>query len=132
MKNENERLLHIILNETWPGQWVQEHKGIEGRKFRFDCANPSQKIAIEIEGGLWIHGGHNRPLGFLSNMEKYNAATVDGWRILRYDPDTLRKTPYKIIRDVRLLCGASSTEAGQTILCFDDASTGVIQVQRRL
>jgi len=132
MKNENERMLHIILNEAWPGQWLQEHKGIEGRKFRFDCANPSQKIAIEIEGGLWINGGHNRPLGFLSNMEKYNAATVDGWRILRYDPDTLRKTPYKIIRDVRLLCGASSPEAGQTILCFDDASTGVIQVQRRL
>ena len=60
MKEENERLLSEILNKAYPGQWTGEYKGIEGRKFRFDCANPKQKIAIEIEGGIWLgrKGGH--------------------------------------------------------------------------
>jgi len=33
MKGENQRLLYKILNEAYPGQWVSEHKGIEGRNF---------------------------------------------------------------------------------------------------
>jgi hypothetical protein len=105
MKNENERLLYEILNEAYPGKWVNEFKGIECRKFRFDCANPSEKIAIEIEGGLWTLGRHNRPIGMIQDMEKYNAAIVDGWKVLRYCPETLRKTPWKLISDVRKLCG---------------------------
>jgi len=131
MKGMNERLLYEILNDAYPGQWISEHKGIEGRKFRFDCANPSLKIAIEIEGGLWMNGKHNRPLGYIQNMEKYNLAVLEGWKILRYASETLNKTPYKIIRDIRTLCGASN-ETSQTLLCFDDASTGMMQVQRKL
>jgi len=131
MKGENERLLHEILNEAYPKQWVSEHKGLEGRKFRFDCANPSQKIAIEIEGGLWVTGRHNRPLGMEHDMEKYNLAVLEGWRILRYPPDILRKSPWKVLRDVRMLCGASTTE-GQTTLCFDNVKSASIQMQVKL
>lgn len=131
----NERLLYEILNDAWPKQWICEHNGIEGRKFRFDCANPTQKIAIEIEGGIWLgsKGGHTNGIGYDRNMEKYNLATIEGWRILRYSPDTLRKRPYQIIRDIRTLCGASLNEAGQTILCFDSVKQpGIIQVQQRI
>ena len=132
MKGENEKLLYEILNEAYPGQWESEHKGINGRKFRFDCANPGLKIAIEIEGGLWMpKGAHNTGIAMCKDMEKYNLAVLEGWKILRYSPAILRKTPWKIIRDIRTLCGASTTE-GQTLLCFDDASTGKIQIQRRL
>ena len=117
LKNENERLLYEILNEAYPGQWVSEHKGIEGRKYRFDCANPDKKIAIEIEGGLWLQGRHNRPLGMIQDMDKYNAAVVEGWKVLRYSPDTIRKFPWKLIADVRKLCGC--TDEAQTTLCLD-------------
>ena len=117
LKNENERLLYEILNEAYPGQWVSEHKGIEGRKYRFDCANPDKKIAIEIEGGLWLQGRHNRPLGMIQDMDKYNAAVVEGWKVLRYSPDTIRKSPWKLIADVRKLCGC--VDINQTSLSME-------------
>ena len=130
MKGDNERLLYEILNETYPNAWVSEFQGISGRKFRFDAANPKEKVAIEIEGGLWITGRHNRPIGMNQDMEKYNLAVLEGWKVLRYSPETLKRTPWKIIKDVRMLC--RSTPAGQKLLCFDDASTGVMQMQTKL
>jgi hypothetical protein len=38
---------------------------------------------IEIEGGIWLQGRHNRATGFIADMEKYNEATLSGWRIFR-------------------------------------------------
>lgn len=131
MKGLNERLLFDILNDAYPGQWVQEHKGLQGRKFRFDCANPDKKIAIEIEGGIWLpKGAHNTGIAMSKDMEKYNLAVLEGWKVLRYSPETLNKRSWQIIKDVRILCGADP--AGQTMLCFDDASTGTMKIQRTL
>jgi len=130
--NTNERLLFELLNEVYPKKWEMEAKGINGRKFRFDCANVSEKIAIEIEGGIWLgaRGGHTNGIGYSNNMEKYNLAVLEGWKVLRYSPETLKKTPWKIIKDVRILCGGSPV--GQKLLCFDDASTGIMQMQTKL
>jgi len=134
MKGYNERLLHEILNEAWPKQWVSEFNGIPGRKFRFDCANPSQKIAIEIDGGIWMGkgGGHTSGYGMTKDMEKLNLAVLEGWKVLRYSPQTLRKQPWQIIRDIRTLCGANGKDAGQAMLCLDDAKTPALNIQMRL
>lgn len=59
------------------------------RKWRFDYAIPEYKIAIEVEGGVWTGGRHTRSQGFLGDVEKYNAAAVLGWRLLRVVPTTL-------------------------------------------
>lgn len=56
------------------------------RKWRFDYAWPEQKIALEIEGGIWTGGRHTRASGFLKDVEKYNEAAILGWRILRCQP----------------------------------------------
>lgn len=56
------------------------------RRWRFDFAWPIEKIAIEIDGGLFINGAHNRGAALLEQYEKGNAATVAGWRVLRYGP----------------------------------------------
>lgn len=68
---------------------VKEHKFHPTRKWRFDYAIPSHKIAVEVEGGVWTGGRHTSPKGFLGDMEKYNTATVMGWRVLRTVPDEL-------------------------------------------
>lgn len=60
------------------------------RKWRFDYAFPSAKIALEVEGGVYTGGRHIRPKGFLGDVDKYNAAAVMGWRVLRVVPDRLR------------------------------------------
>lgn len=66
--------------------WKEEYKFHETRKWRMDWALPNHKIAIEIEGGVWVGGRHTSGAGFVKDMEKYNSATVLGWRILRYTP----------------------------------------------
>lgn len=64
---------------------VAEHEFHPERRWRFDIAWPDApiKVAIEIEGGTWAHGRHNRPAGYEADCEKYNAAVALGWRILR-------------------------------------------------
>lgn len=106
MKGENERLLLTILNEAYPGQWESEYQGIMGRKYRFDCACPKARVAVEIEGGIWTNGRHVTGVGCTGDMEKYNLALLEGWKVLRYTPQQLRKTPWKLLRDVSVLMGA--------------------------
>ena len=60
---------------------VREHRFHETRKWRFDFAYPSQKLAIEVEGGVWSGGRHTRGSGFTNDCEKYNAALMNGWRV---------------------------------------------------
>jgi very-short-patch-repair endonuclease len=60
------------------------------RRWRFDYAWPGHKVALEIEGGVWTGGRHTSGAGFCKDMEKYNAAAVAGWRVLRCQPKELR------------------------------------------
>src|SRR5260363_285461 len=54
------------------------------RRWQFVFAWPNWKIAGECEGGMWTQGRHTRALGFEADCSKYNAATVQGWRVLRF------------------------------------------------
>lgn len=95
---------------------VKELKFCPDRRWRFDYAIPAYKIALEVEGGTYKRreyiaadgmivtttgGRHNSSRGFLGDMEKYNTATVLGWRILRTIPDKLLSgETLDMIRDV--------------------------------
>ena len=68
---------------------LKEFKFHPTRKWRFDYAIPQYKIALEVEGGVYSGGRHVRPNGFLGDMEKYNTATLMGWRVFRTVPDAL-------------------------------------------
>jgi very-short-patch-repair endonuclease len=64
---------------------VRELKFCDDRRWRFDFAYPDRKLAVEIEGGTGrVRGRHVRPAGFRSDCEKYNAAAMLGWRVLRF------------------------------------------------
>lgn len=73
-------MLHAATNY----EWVAEYKFHDVRRWRFDYALPNKKIAIEIDGGLWVSGRHNRASGYIKDMEKFNSASILGWRILKY------------------------------------------------
>lgn len=68
---------------------VAEHRFHDTRKWRFDYAVPSLRIALEVEGGVWTGGRHTSAMGFLGDMEKYNEAALNGWVVLRCTPKTL-------------------------------------------
>ena len=62
---------------------VREHVFAKPRRWRFDFAWPSFKLAVEVEGAIFVGGRHNRALGMMADMEKYNAAALLGWKVLR-------------------------------------------------
>lgn len=65
---------------------VKEYRFHPTRLWRFDYAIPDLRIAIEIDGGIWINGRHNRASGYLGDMEKFNAAATLGWVVLKFTP----------------------------------------------
>ena len=80
--------LHCRAEKLEPVRELQFHPD---RKWRFDFAFVPEKLAVEIEGGLFVGGGHSRGKGYESNLEKYNQAVLMGWRVLRYSTDMVMR-----------------------------------------
>jgi hypothetical protein len=59
------------------------------RKWRFDYAWPSHRVALEVEGGIWTNGRHTRGAGARADLEKYSEAAILGWRIVYCEPAEL-------------------------------------------
>lgn len=55
------------------------------RKWRFDWLFDGW-LALEVEGGAWTQGRHTRGAGFLGDVQKYNAAALLGYTVLRCTP----------------------------------------------
>ena len=79
---------------------IPEYKFHPKRKWRFDFAIVDYKIAIEIEGGLWLRGRHNRPVTMIKDFEKYNEAAKLGWRLLKYTPEQIGNVS-KVADDIK-------------------------------
>ena len=90
---------HSILETFGIPKPEPEFKFHPVRRWRIDFAWPFYKLAVEIEGGIFIRGRHVRGKGFVGDMQKYNALTELGWRLLRYQPT---KIDYEqIVRVIR-------------------------------
>ncbi|MGN6555625.1 MAG: hypothetical protein ACTHLW_18105 [Verrucomicrobiota bacterium] len=66
-----------------PTDVLTEHRFHPTRRWKFDYAHPPTKVAVEIEGGIWSGGRHTRGDGFQEDCDKYNTATLMGWRVFR-------------------------------------------------
>jgi len=78
-----------LLSRDGIVQPTTEHRFVPDRRWRFDFAWIAQKVALEVEGGVWTGGRHTRGAGFLGDCEKYNRGAVEGWAILRVTPSAL-------------------------------------------
>ena len=67
-----------------------EHRFHVERRWRFDFAWPEFWLAVEVEGGTRSQGRHTRHAGFEGDCEKYNAAALAGWRVLRFTGSMVR------------------------------------------
>ena len=91
MSPEQQALFRCALTKHWLTHPLEEVKFHPSRKWRFDYAWPDKMVALEVEGGVWTMGRHTRGIGFVRDMEKYNAATLLGWRVLRVPIADLQK-----------------------------------------
>lgn len=95
-----ELILESILSELklW---YEKEFRFNPQRKWRADYALTSKMILIEIEGGVYSSGRHTRGKGFSNDCEKYNAAALLGWKVLRYTTNQVRDNPKQIYSDLK-------------------------------
>jgi very-short-patch-repair endonuclease len=68
----------------------QEYKFHPKRKWRADFHIVGKNILVEVEGGVWSGGRHTRGKGYIGDMEKYNAAVVLGFQILRFSTEQVK------------------------------------------
>lgn len=93
-------LLQHIRAEKLPMPTL-EHQFDTSHKWRADFAWLQQKLIVEVEGGTWSNGRHNRGKGYEADCVKYNAAVKQGWRLLRYTTDMVKRG--EAINDLVLL-----------------------------
>jgi len=101
-KSELEQLFVSLLNIYAPDLApLREYRFAPPRRFRFDFAWPVQRVAVELEGGIWSRGRHVRGKGYETDCEKYNLAAKRGWRVFRFTRGMLERDPEQCIEMVR-------------------------------
>lgn len=83
-KTAIEFILKSFLQHNIIPEYVAEHRFDQERRYRFDWAIPSLMLAIEYEGLFSEKSGHTTIKGYSKDIKKYNLATLQGWKILRY------------------------------------------------
>ena len=71
-------------------EFEQEFEFHPKRKWRADFHLVGKKILVEVEGGIWSGGRHTRGKGYIGDMEKYNAATMMGYQVIRFSTDQVK------------------------------------------
>lgn len=84
-----EKVFRALLRRECIAQPIAEFRFAAPRRWKFDYAWPDYGVALEVEGGVWTRGRHTRGAGFLKDCEKYNAAAIRGWLVLRTVPSML-------------------------------------------
>lgn len=99
-EKKNSKIFILLCENLGVTKPKLEYQFMRTRKFRFDFAWPEEKLAVEIEGGIWIQGRHTRGHGYISDMEKYNLAVVHGWRVLRFTTKQIKEfSTYETIKE---------------------------------
>ena len=81
----------------------QEFKFHQSRKWRADFHLKGRMILIEVEGGIWSGGRHTRGKGYIGDMQKYNAATMLGYQVIRFSTEQVKSG--KAIEQILKLIG---------------------------
>ena len=68
----------------------QEFRFHPDRKWRADFHIVGHMLLVEVEGGIWSGGRHTRAKGYIGDMEKYNAAAMLGYTVLRFSTEQVK------------------------------------------
>lgn len=80
-------------------KYIRQFNPIKDKRFKCDFYLPKYNIIIEIEGGIFIYGRHNRGKGYSEDCKKYNLIMLEGYKVIRFTTDhfmRLSKNHYTI------------------------------------
>lgn len=95
-------------------RFVREYHPFNDRKWAFDLACPSEKIAVEVSGRYHLH--HKQ---FRGDCERNNWAQAAGWKVLVYPASSVTthaRLPLICEQIHRVLCGVSDVDLDAEIL----------------
>jgi len=98
MVSELEKRFEDLWLEIYPDIDLEaEFKLIPKRKYRFDFVNQEAKVAIEINGQIWVMGGHNSGKGLLRDYEKNNLAIAQGYVVFMLSSEMITEEWIRLI-----------------------------------
>ncbi|MEN3970710.1 DUF559 domain-containing protein [Acinetobacter sp. BWR-L5] len=89
VQSEGEVLLATALRAL-SIDFEQEFKFHPTRKWRADFHLMGRRILVEVEGGIWSNGRHTRGKGYLGDLDKYNAAAMMGYQVIRFSTEQVK------------------------------------------
>jgi len=67
---------------------------------RADFAWPDRRVCVEVQGGTWAHGRHNRGTGYADDRMLANRRQLAGWTVLEFTADHLNDgSALDVVRD---------------------------------
>lgn len=72
-----------------------------GDLIRSTRAGTNHAERVEVHGGSWQQGRHQRGAGFTRDRQKMVAAIELGWRVLEFTDEDLRTRPVQVIEQIR-------------------------------
>jgi very-short-patch-repair endonuclease len=98
MTSHLEREFENLWESLYPDiDLFTEEKLIPKRNFRFDYVHKESKVAIEINGQIWVKGGHSSGKGLLRDYEKLNLVQSLGYTVFQLSGDMINEYWLNII-----------------------------------
>ena len=107
------------LERSFETYWIQlgdgtvftpQHRGIFSHinkrkkaimtRHTFDFAFVAEKIAVEMQGGIYGRGRHVRPIGYHNDRAKMRKAMKQGWLVLEYTTKDIDEDPASMIEEI--------------------------------
>lgn len=72
-----------------------------GRRWRWDFADPVNKVLLEVQGAIWIpNRGHTSGTGIMRDHDKTNTAQFHGWTVFQFNDKTIKSlSAIELVRD---------------------------------
>jgi len=111
--------MQSTLERTFLTYWLQlgdrdneptiEYRFAPPRRWRFDFAWQREKVAVECEGIVSAKSRHTTITGYTRDCDKYNAAQLEGWVVLRFTQLHMEDPHTMIAQVVEALCLRENT-----------------------
>ena len=70
--------------------YQRQYAYVPGRRLRADFAWPAARLLVEVQGGVYSGQAHGSISGILADNARLTAATLAGFRVLRFTPDQVK------------------------------------------